>query len=165
VFLLAVLVTWFLAGMRAQMEVGSSCASGGPYVVVNACPEHTTSLVLVGMFGSALVGLLGTVPAISAGAPNLLVPSWTFTFGGMAVIFLVDAFTEEGGVVWNWLFSGVVVLLLALPGLYVMTPWQRLYDREPMTGALLSRNQWWLAYLGIALLGVGAGSFTADAWL
>jgi hypothetical protein len=34
-------------------------------------------LTLVGMFGSVLVALAGTVPALSVGAPNLVVPYWT----------------------------------------------------------------------------------------
>jgi hypothetical protein len=67
----------FLAAMRAQMEVGASCASGGPYVIVEPCPEHSTALTLVGMFGSVLVALAGAVPALSVGAPNLVVPYWT----------------------------------------------------------------------------------------
>ena len=165
VFLLAVLITWFLTGMRAQMEVGPSCATGGPYVVVNPCPEHTTSLVLVGMFGSFFVALAGTVAAISAGAPNLLVPYWTFTAGGMSVAFLYDGVTDEGAPIWSYVLPGLLVLALALPGLYVMSPWQRIYDREPMPGALLSRNAWWLVYLVLAVLGVVVGSLLASAWL
>jgi hypothetical protein len=162
---LSVLITWLLAAMRAQMEVGASCASGGPYVVVAPCPENTTALVLVGMFGGVFAALLGTVAAVSAGAPNLLVPYWTFTIGGMAVSFVVDGLTDEGGLVWSWILVGILNLLIALPGLYLMSPWQKVYDREPMKGALLSRQQWWLAYLALAAVGVGLGSWSAFAWL
>jgi hypothetical protein len=165
VVLLAVLTTWFLAAMRAQMEVGGSCASGGPYVIVAPCPEHSTALTLVGMFGSVLVALAGTVSALSVGAPNLLVPYWTFTLGGMAVAFLVDGFTADGAPIWGWILPGVLVLLMALPGLYVMSPWQRIYDREPVKGAPLSRNAWWLVYLVLAAIGVAIGSWTAFSWL
>jgi hypothetical protein len=165
VLLLSLFITWLLAAMRAQMEVGGSCASGGPYVVVAPCPEHSTALVLVGMFGGVFVALAGTIAAVSAGAPNLLVPYWTFTIGGMAVSFVVDGFTEEGGWVWSWILVGILNLFLALPGLYLMTPWQKVYDREPVKGALLSRNQWWLVYLALAVVGVGIGSWTAYSWL
>ncbi len=163
--LLTVLITWFLAGMRAQMAVGASCATGGPYVVVNPCPEHSTSLVLVGMFGSVLVALAGTIAALSAGAPNLLVPYWTATSGGMAANFLLDGFTSDGGLVWGWILCGVVMLFFAVPGLYLMSPWQRVYEREPAKGALLTRNQWWLVYLGLVVVGVALGSWSAYAWL
>jgi hypothetical protein len=46
-----------------------------------------------------------------------------------------------------------------------MSPWQRIYDREPVQGALLSRNQWWLVYLVLAAVGVALGSWTAFSWL
>ena len=165
VLLLSLFTTWFLAAMRAQMEVGSSCASGGPYVVVAPCPEHTTALVLVGMFGSVLAALAGTVAAVSVGAPNLLVPYWTFTAGGMAVAFLVDGVTADGAPVWGWILPGLLVLLLALPGLWVMSPWQRIYRRTPVPGAPLSRNAWWLVYLALAATGVALGSWSAYSWL
>ena len=48
------------------------------------------------MFGSTFVALAGTMAALSVGAPNLVVPHWTFTLGGLSVQFLVDAFTNEG---------------------------------------------------------------------
>lgn len=165
VVLLSVFITWFLAAMRAQMEVGGSCASGGPYVIVAPCPEHTTALVLVGMFGSVVVALAGTVSAVSVGAPNLLVPYWTATSGGMAFNFLADGFTADEGLVWGWIVAGVLALVMALPGVYVMSPWQRIYDREPVKGAPLSRNAWWLVYLVLAAAGVAIGSWTAYGWL
>lgn len=164
VFALSVLITWFLAGMRKQMEVGVSCATGGPYVIVAPCPEHSTSLVLVGMFGSVLVALAGTVPSVLLGAPNLVVPYWTFTSGGMAVNFFADGFAGEG-VVWNWVLSGALMLLMALPGLYLMTPWQKLYRRERPPGAPLGREAWWPIYLVLAGAGVWFGSWSAYAWL
>jgi hypothetical protein len=165
VVLLALLITWLLAAMQAQMEVGASCASGGPYEIVAPCPENTTALVLVGMFGGVFVALAGTIAAVSAGAPNLLVPYWTFTIGGMAVTFIIDGFAEDGGWVWSWILVGLLNLFLALPGLYLMTPWQKVYDREPVKGALLSRNQWWLVYLVLAAAGILIGSWTAHEWL
>lgn len=147
------------------MEVGPSCATGGPYVVVAPCPEHSTSLVLVGMFGSVLVALAGTVAALSAGAPNLVVPYWTLTAGGMAVAFLYDGVSTAGAPHWFYILPGLLVLAMALPGLYLMSPWQRLYDREPLKGALLTRNQWWLVYLALAAIGVVVGSWSAFEWL
>ena len=166
VVLVAITITWFLAAMRAQMEVGGSCATGGPYVVVAPCPEHSTALTLVGMFGSVFLALAGTVSALSVGAPNLVVPYWTATSGGMAANFLVDGFTDDGGLVWGWIIAGVMMLVLfAIPGLYVMSPWQKIYDREPVKGAPLSRNAWWLVYLALAVIGVAIGSWTAYGWL
>jgi len=165
VVLLAVFITWFLAAMRVQMEVGGSCASGGPYVVVAPCPENSTALTLVGMFGSVVAALAGTISAVSVGAPNLLVPYWTATSGGMATNFLVDGFSSDGGTGWGWVIAGVLMLLMALPGLYLMSPWQRIYDRRAVAGAPLSRTAWWLVYLVLAAAGVAVGSWSAFSWL
>jgi len=163
VLVLAVTITWFLVGVRAQLAVGYSCASGGPYEIVNPCPQHTTSLVLVGMFLSLLPALAGTMAAISVGAPNLLVPYWTFTLGGLSLLLLISS-VQDG-----WVFGAFIAvmlgLLFGLPGLYLMSPWQRVYDREPVKDAPLSRNQWWLVYLVVGAIGAFVGSWTANAWL
>jgi hypothetical protein len=163
--LLAVSITWLLAGMRSQMEVGASCADGGPYVVVNPCPEHSTAIVLAGIFLSFFAAIVGSMAALSVGAPNLLVPYWTFTLGGMAVNFLVDGVADEGGWVWAWIICGIGGLLMALPGLWMMSPWQRVYDREPVPNAPLSRGAWWLVYVILGSVGVVLGSWSAYSWL
>jgi hypothetical protein len=165
VVLLAVFITWLLAGFQAVANVGGYCASGGPYAITTPCPENSTALILIGMFGSAFVALAGTVAALSVGAPNLVVPYWTFTLGGMSVQALVDGFTSDGGWVWGWIVGGALGLLLALPGAYLMTPWQRVYDREPLEDAPLSRGAWWLVYLGLGAVGVALGLWTAANWL
>lgn len=165
VVLLALLITWLLAGAQAVANVGGYCASGGPYAITTPCPENSTALILVGMFGSTFVALAGTVAALSVGAPNLVVPHWTFTLGGLSVQFLVDGITNDGGLVWGWIVGGGLGLLLALPGVYVMTPWQKVYDREPMPGAPLSRGAWWLVYLVLGAGGVALGLWSAGSWL
>jgi hypothetical protein len=163
VLLLALTITWFLAGAWAQMAVGPSCATGGPYVIVNPCPDHSTSLILGGMFLSVLIALAGTMVSLGAGAPNLVVPYWTFTLGGLSVQMVAQGIDD--GWVLGWVVGAGMFLLFAVPGLYLMSPWQRLYDREPVKDAPLSRNQWWLVYAFVAVLGALAGSWTANAWL
>lgn len=163
VLVLAVSVTWFLVGVRAQTAVDYSCASGGPYVVVNPCPHHTTSLILVGMFLSLVPALAGTMAAISVGAPNLLVLHWTVMLGGLSVLLFISS--VQDGWVFGAIVAGTLGVLFGLPGLYLMSPWQRLYKRRPVPDAPLSRNQWWLAYLVVAAVGYGIGSWTANAWL
>ena len=45
VLLLAVLVTWLLAGAQAVADVGGYCASGGPYAITTPCPENATAAI------------------------------------------------------------------------------------------------------------------------
>jgi hypothetical protein len=163
VVVLALTITWFLVGVRASMAAGYSCASGGPYVIVNPCPHHTTSLILVGLFLSLVPALAGSLAALSVGAPNLLVPYWTVTLGGLSVLLFVSS--VQDGWVLGAILAGTLGILFGLPGLYLMSPWQRLYKRHQVPDAPLTRNQWWLAYLALATLGVAIGSSTAHAWL
>jgi len=163
VLMLTVTITWFLVGVRASMAAGYSCATGGPYVVVNPCPHHTTSLILVGMFLSLVPALGGSAASLSVGAPNLLVPHWTFMLGGLSVLLFISS--VQDGWVFGAIIGGVMGVLFGLPGLYLMSPWQRLYTRQKVPDAPLSRNQWWLVYLVLAVLGYVFGSWTANAWL
>ena len=92
-------------------------------------------------------------------------PYWTATSGGMAANFFVDGFGSDGGWGWSWILCGAVMLCFAIPGLYLMSPWQKLYDREPVKGAPLTRTQWWLGYLVLVVVGIALGSWSAYAWL
>jgi hypothetical protein len=115
------------------------------------------------MFLSLPIALGGTAASLSVGAPNLVVPYWTFTLGGLGVLMVVDGVQHDWVV--GWVVGGLLGLLFAVPGLYLMSPWQRLYDREPVRGAPMSRNAWWAVYLVVAAAGVLGGSWTADAYL
>lgn len=163
VVVLAVGVAWLLAAGRAVSAVGGSCASGGPYAIVVPCPEHSTALLLVGMFGSLLAALAGTVLAAALGAPNLLVPYVVATFGGMSAEFLVSGVRDGAGV--DLAVGLLLLVLFVLPGLYVLSPWRQVYRRRPVPGAPLGRGAWWLVYLVLGALGALAGSWTADRWL
>lgn len=165
VFLLFVSVTWLVAGTRAQLAVGPSCATGGPYEIVAPCPEHTTSLILVGMFLSAFIAIAGTVAALSVAAPNLLVLHWTLWLGGLGALFVIWGIGVDDGISWDGLLTGILFLAMAAPGVYLMTPWQKLYRRQTVQGMPLSRGAWWGVYLVLAVLGVLAGAWSANAWL
>ena len=167
VFGLFLTLTWLVAGARGQLAVGPSCASGGPYEIVAPCPHHTTSLVLVGVFASSFIAIAGTLFALSVAAPNLLVLHWTALLGGLGVLFVVWGVGVDDGVSWNGVLTGALFLVMALPGLYLMTPWQRLYNREKgrPKGMPVSRTAWWAIYAALAAVGILAGAATANAWL
>ena len=131
--------------------------------MANPCPHHTTSLILVGMFLSlvpALAGDPGRPQRRRAQPAGALLDVHARRSRGAALHVDVPVGWVLGGVV-----AGMLGILFAVPGLYLMSPWQRLYDREPVKDAPLSRNQWWLVYLVVGAIGAFAGSWTANAWL
>jgi hypothetical protein len=115
------------------------------------------------MFLSLVPALAGTLAAVSVGAPNLLVPYWTFTLGGLGLLLFVDGVRNDW--VLGWVVGGLLGVVFAAPGLYLMSPWQRLYDREPVADAPLSRTAWWGVYAVLGTSGALVGAWTADAWL
>jgi hypothetical protein len=149
VFVLGVALTWAFLSMRVVMEVGGSCADGGPYVSAQPCPGGAgfvglaIPLMLIAAFAGSFAGA-------SLGTPNLIVPMWFFLFGTLGWNFLAYGATADGGPVWGWIICGVVFEAMALPALYVM-------------GFRADQARWWLAYAGLAAAGVLVGTLTFNA--
>jgi hypothetical protein len=164
VLVLAVCLTWTFFAMRAVMNVGGSCADGGPYVSSQPCPGGA-GLIAIAIPVMIITAMAGSAAAISVGAPNLLIPMWGLLFGSLGWNFLESALTGPD-VVWGWLVCGVVFELMALPAILgmlaavknaVLPP-----DRPPPGTSTGSR--WWVpayAFLGAIGFLFGAWSFAA----
>ena len=113
VILFAASLTVLFLGMRSVMEIGGACASGGPYVPRQECPDGTW-LIPVSIF----TGLIGTglVAAGSfAGGPQLWTLAWPALFCALGWNFLeygVDPPAPASGLVWGWLVCAVAFLLM-----------------------------------------------------
>lgn len=113
VFVFAAGLTLTFESMRAVMDVGGSCGSGGPYVVRQQCPEGT-GLIVVGIFA----GLLGTALVVAGtfrNGPQLWVFAWPALFIALGWNFLVyglDPPPPEEGLAWGWLVCGVLFFLM-----------------------------------------------------
>lgn len=156
VLVVAVSLTWTYLSMRAVMNVGGSCADGGPYVSAQPCPDGSI-LIAVAIPALIIFAMIGTVSASSVGAPNLLVPMWGGLFGSLGWNFLEYAFIGPD-VVWSWLVCGVLFWAMALPAFVFMVSQLRQTRQGPAV--------WWLpAYgvLGAAGLLFGWWSFVAIA--
>ena len=92
--------------MRAVMNVGGSCADGGPYVSAQPCPDGAV-LIAIAIPVMLITAMIGSAAALSVGAPNLLVPMWGVLFGSLGWNFLEFAFKGDD-IVWGWLVCGVV---------------------------------------------------------
>lgn len=148
-------VTVIYRAMRSVMEIGGACASGGPYVPVQACPDHTW------MIGPAIpvlviAAMIGTGLAVAVKAPHLIVPMWAALFGALGWNF-IDFAVRDGDVVAGWLVCGVMFWLMALPAVLAMLGGGLL--RRKLTKLPAAAPAWWLAYAVAAGAGIWCGSW------
>ena len=132
----AVSLTWVYLVMRSVMNVGGSCADGGPYVSAQSCPDGTV-LMAVGVPMLIIFAMIGTVSASSVGAPNLLVPMWGVLFGTLGWNFLEYAF-KGPDIVWGWLVCGVMFWAMALPAFVFMVAQFRTMVEDAAEGQVLA---------------------------
>lgn len=164
VLVLATTLVWAFRGMRAVMDVGGTCAEGGPYEIATPCPDGAV-LLIVAIPVMLIAALLGSAVATSASAPDLLLPMWGVLFGALGWNFLEYGFTAAGGVEWGWLVPGVLFELMALPALYLIARGATFSDfsvpREGPRPGL--RSSWYAAYLVLGATGAAAGWWSFDA--
>jgi hypothetical protein len=119
---LAMCITLVFLGMRAVMDVGGSCADGGPYVSSQSCPEGSTIALMGGMFAGFGFGALATmggaaVGGIWAGAPFM---AWAALFGSLgwnSLDYGVVSAPPGAGIDGGALLCGVVFWIMAAGGL------------------------------------------------
>jgi hypothetical protein len=108
----ALTVTWL--SMRAVMDIGGVCASGGPYVVAVECPEGVDWLlplaIFVGIGGAGLVGWFGS--RIGPGFGALVLLAWPALFLSLGWNFLEYGLASPGGWDVSWLLCGVLFMTM-----------------------------------------------------
>jgi hypothetical protein len=154
-------LTWTFLGMRSVMAVGGSCASGGPYVSAQPCPDGAALLSIAIPVMIAVV-FLGSALAAMLAAPTLLLPMWWLLFGSLGWNFLhyglFDGDVDPGLVV-----CGVVFELMALPALWFQLPWGS--SGPARLNPSTSRTPWWwAAYVPLGVVGAALGVLTFHAW-
>ena len=165
VALIALTLVWTYLGMRAIMDIGGACATGGPYVPVQPCPEGESVMLSVAIPVLLLATFAATGVAVTLGAPTLLLPMWLLLFGSLGWNFLEYSFPADGGIVWGWLVCGVMFEAMALPALVLIV----VAGRIPVPGgdgstARGRRGQWWLLYAVAGAAGLWLGWWTFQSW-
>jgi hypothetical protein len=163
VVVLAIALAWTYLGMRSVMDVGGSCAEGGPYEIAQPCPDGAV-LISVGIPVMLVAAMLGSAIAFMVSAPNLLVPMWLFLFGSLGWNFLEYSFDD--GIVWGFLVCGVMFELMALPALPMMFLGKQVVSVVPQLARATSPGQgaWYAAYAVLGAAGAAIGWWTFDAW-
>ncbi len=165
VLLLGLTLTWAFLSMRTVMDVGGSCADGGPYVSAQPCPGGA-GFIGIAIPVMILVTFAGSFVAISLKAPNLLVPMWTILFGSLGWNFLEYGFTDPSGSVAGWIVCGVVFELMALPGLIViiMSGGSMWTTGKGAEGRPTDSVLWWGIYLAVGTVGAALGAWSFYSW-
>jgi hypothetical protein len=117
-------LTLLYLSMRSVMDVGGSCASGGPYQVQTACPEGVAWVTPVSIFvGIASVGI-GCLGMFSKGGPRPFAFAWSALFLALGWNFLEYGFDPPGGGTSpSWLVCGVVFVAMGgIPLIGLLSP-------------------------------------------
>ena len=160
VALVALTITWTFLGMRAVMDIGGACATGGPYVPVQPCPEGASVMLSVAIPVLLLATFAGTAVAVMVKAPTLLLPMWVLLFGSLGWNFLEYAFKGEG-VEISWLVCGIVFEAMALPAAALLFVTG---SSVPGEGTMSNRGRWWLLYAATGAAGLLAGLWSFQSW-
>ncbi|MDX6278406.1 MAG: hypothetical protein QOJ72_2534 [Nocardioidaceae bacterium] len=164
VVVLAICLTWTYLSMRAVMDVGGSCADGGPYVSAQPCPAGAGFVGIAIPLG-VVAGLAASVAAVNLAAPSLVLGAWAALFGTLGWNFFDYAFSYPGGTDPGFLVCGIVFWLMALPALLIM-----LIPRFAKLGAKMGGGEshstalWWGIYAGLGVIGTALGVWSFYAW-
>ena len=165
VIVTALALTWTYLGMRAVMDVGGSCADGGPYVSAQPCPDGA-GLLTLGIPITLVAVFAGSFVAVMLKAPTLLLPMWAGLFGSLGWNFFDYGLSTDGGQVVSWIVCGVVFWLMAAPALFLMTRFD--YNKDSFDGVAKvqsrGRGLWWAIYAALAVVGVALGAWSFDSW-
>lgn len=80
--------TVFCLSLFGVLQVGGTCADGGPYVIAVHCPENTGFFTQVGVYGGLLAVLVSLMIARAFGT-RLVVLAWPILFLTLALPFLL----------------------------------------------------------------------------
>jgi hypothetical protein len=118
-------LTLLYLGMRAVMDIGGACASGGPYVPRVECPEGVPLLMMAGIWGGIVFVGLYLWATTKHKVPTLVAFAWPALFLSLGWNFLdygIDPPFGEG-LVWGWLICAVLFALMGgLPLLAIVKP-------------------------------------------
>ena len=155
-----VTLAWMFYGMRVVMDVGGSCADGGPYVSAQPCPDGTWMMAL-GMPLMLITIISATILAVVSATPLPVFPMWAVLFTSLGWNFLEYGFDDPTSV--DWIVCGVVFVLMALPAWVVVASALRSRSTDGPGDAAV-RIYWLSTYLGLGAAGWALGWWSFTAW-
>ena len=119
---LAFCITLLWFGMRAVLDIGGFCASGGPYEIAVECPDAVIASTPLSILGGFLaVGLmLWGAAGLGTGWMGTVFLAWPALFISLGWNFLQYGFVPPGdGWVWSWIICGVLFVAIGAVPLWV----------------------------------------------
>ena len=118
-------LTLMFHSMRAVMDVGGTCAEGGPFEIRQPCPEGAAWIMPVSIFGGLASLGIGAIGVFKQGGPRPYVFVWSALFLALGWNFLEYGFDppDGSGSAWGWIVCGVVFVLMGgVPLLGLLLP-------------------------------------------
>jgi hypothetical protein len=138
-------LTLVFLGMRSVMEIGGSCAEGGPFVPVQPCPDGAPLALTGGIFG--LFGAAGLMiwfgSRLGRGYVGLVFLGWPALFISLGFNFLQFGLSPLEGrqVEWGFVVPGVLFWIMGIgPLLFGLWAWREA-RRGRTTGAPATVNR------------------------
>ncbi len=108
-------LTLVFLSMRSVMDIGGTCASGGPYVIAQECPEGAAAMLPAGIIGG-LIGLwMYAVSSARLPGPRVTLLAWSALFLSLGWNFWEYGLNPPDGsegVVWGWIICGIVFVAM-----------------------------------------------------
>jgi len=127
-------LTLVFLSMRSVMDVGGFCAEGGPYEIAQHCPQGVPGVMVGSLLGGIVLAFVYVGQVLWRGIPSLAGLLWPALFLSLGWNFLEYAFDPPGtggGIVWGWLISGIVFMVMGgLPLLVMLPATVRAFTRE-----------------------------------
>ena len=122
-------LTLVFLGMRSVMEIGGSCAEGGPFVPIQPCPDGAPLALVGGIFG--LFGAAGLMiwfgSRLGRGYVSLVFLGWPALFISLGFNFLQFGLSPPEGqpVEWGFVVPGVLFWVMGIaPLLFGLWGWR-----------------------------------------
>lgn len=108
-------ISLLFLGSRAVMDIGGSCAEGGPYVSANPCPDGVPLAVFGGVWGWVIFTAIYAGQTLSRHIPGFLALAWPALFLSLGWNFLESGLNQPGpgqGVEYGFLVCAVLFALM-----------------------------------------------------
>ncbi len=118
----AAIMTMVFLGMRATVEIGGACASGGPYVSAQPCPDGVGLIMGLGIPLGMILVFVNVAATFRLQSPFVAWLAWPALFLSLGYNFWDFGLNPPDGrsIAWSWIICGAVFVLMGAAPLVLM---------------------------------------------